>query len=481
MHINQTKEKKVKIKSTIYAKLLIIIVIAVAWFVLWLQWSPYASVQMMVASHPSEGTDNGDVSDIFKKISKVMHLLISKVDLEKLKDSDRDGVENYLDSDNDGLLDVNEQPEYLLTPLEHIKIKDSEEAKVYFYSRIIDSVSGQSRKARVGHDTILSVYNLRWPIDDVWVIILNGKKRWNIKPHLIDSEGRYHFKCPSGVETNRLATVRLAYKNKYFEYGGVVTYEKHYPFLTGHSIDRTQNKISFQGFNLSSDLTIKFIGATVNYDNSSGNPHNITIDLPPEAKSGYACIWVGKYRSNHLSLTIERIISGKVVLPKGSTVPMSDLTVSWSSFEKVCPDTNGNFMVHRDKSEPSVVTVFRKEPNKNPYVFLQALTHPTDTELTFNSTSTAIALVWKMAKSPYPESDYYSITRDLISELPEVSTLANVIEAKLAIKPTAIVYKNVETLKAIQKASGAARNAIENNKVEHGFFSHFIKKVQQRL
>ncbi|MCG8529322.1 MAG: hypothetical protein MI749_01525, partial [Desulfovibrionales bacterium] len=210
-------------------------------------------------------------------------------------------------------------------------------------------------------------------------------------------------------------------------------------------------------------LSINISGNTIQHDNSSGNATGITLPIPANTISGEMFIESGESRSNILYVRQNTNISGEVVLPSGSSVSMSSISVSSALLEDSIPDSDGRFTVSKDTSSPITVTAITEDGSGDRHILFQSICLPSDDRIVLSAMNTAISVIWNNLgiEDAVGRSQFHNI-RNILKNLEEVGSLSIVFENKLSQPPYRIDYTDTKVIAAINQALSASIVAVRS-------------------
>jgi hypothetical protein len=345
-----------------------------------------------------------------------------------------DGLPDYQDSDddNDGLVDINDADP--LTPITPSNMLDFDN-RVFLESGIVDFGDDKTltNAVRIGDTLWLKGDGFAVTPAENTVIFTGINGPLNVTP-LSATDTMLQVVVPVGAK----ARVSVVTRNLRSNWLDLQILPDKAPVLFEHDLPNSvkiAETLTLTGLNLAKVTDVNFGGTRAwAFDVSDTS---LKVSVPRDAKSGNVTANNSVGSSNPVLLKITQGISGRVVLPTGSPVEVTTLTVDFGLLGEAVPDSSGNITVQVNNS--NMDTLFAMLPESGTQqqaVFLQALTLPGDTAVTLDTLSTAVAMtmtgtpaIRQVALASLDE------VRTQVSELPEVIALASVLETALNANP----------------------------------------------
>lgn len=375
-------------------------------------------------------------------------------------DTDGDGFPDFMDGDNDGdgLLDENESDRD--ASLTELGFSDD-----MSLTRMVD-LSKNVENVVVSGDLIkVEGMNLPDAKDDIFLVISGVDRSTSVNLLVEDVQsGDVLFTWPAGVSPGTV-NFFLVYGNKRTNGLNPLVVDGDGPILTGVSYDVKTDATVFEGYNLQNNINVNFTGGTYSYNNSWGSDRGFSIfALPTGAQSGPVYLTLGTSSTNSLWLQLKRSVSGTIVLPSGSSVPMRKLSVAWDLFDEVSPNGDGSFVIPVDIDKPTIVTALVELGEDDYATFLQGLALDGDNFVTLDSGGTALSMVWAtVIPERIVSEDNLTDLRKALVDLPEVKSLADLLETKIASDPSILRKSDSEIHDSLKAASEAAAQVIQDD------------------
>jgi hypothetical protein len=334
-----------------------------------------------------------------------------------------------LDSDGDGILDVNEvNAEAINTPVGMFTMNEGVLPDLY-------SIFNDTRMA----DYLVAPGDTLWlngkditfsDFTNVWIIIRNEDSTYlrNIKP-----DGTTDYGLSATLPTDAVGKSIEIFVVKDNQrtlsiYSRLVS--KLFPVL--HSVYQVgDNILEIEGLNLDKATTLALNKARIPLRAST--PNKIQVNIPNGLKSGYAWLIGGEGDSNFVTYKLNRIISGTFTLP-GIALDRNKITVSQNFFQEVPVDGSGKFSNLGIIADAGMLHVFYEGPKGENALIAQAVVLEDETNPTIDFKSTAIALIWNavdiLSIEPGKIKQLYS---DIAAE-DKVASLAEYLRSGLATK-----------------------------------------------
>ena len=381
----------------------------------------------------------------------------------KPDDSDKDGIPDYLDTDddNDGLLDTNESTGQRNTPL------TQPDTGFMTPMETFNNTLNVAGTCRGGDSLHLTGTDVPAGVSNMWVILRGGSTILNVQPSGRDDDG-INFDCPANIGDG-LFEIFVATADERSLSLALMVPKSNAPILTGATVDGSSQTVTFTGLNLDGSLSINFTGASKTQ--TSYSETTVAVTLPNGASAGLAHISTIDGDSNQIWVSPASTVSGNIIMPVGSTIDITTLDVAWSPLDEVHPAANGSFTTEVNFTGADVLTALVPDPagtEEDPRyaTYLQAVLLPTDSSVTLDVDSTALALVWQGvgATSLLNSADWPQARSD-IAALSEVATFASVLESELLANPLVLSSYPVDSdiQSATEAASLAAANLISTN------------------
>jgi len=343
-------------------------------------------------------------------------------------DTDIDGIADFLDTDddNDGILDIDDNDRLVA-----VSQSDSLDAnnRVFLQSASVDFagfvVSGLARE---GGLLLLDGEGFSATPGENIVIFTGTDGPINVTP-VTASTTQLEVTVPAGV-ASRVSVIVSNVRSNWLDLL-IVSDTAPILFEPDPSSGQVGEIITLNGLNFSGNMNVNFGGVQGTAFNVTGTTLDVTI--PQGAATGDLTVITAQGTSNAVSFKVVKGATGQVVLPAGSGVDVTELTVKFGTFGKAVPDAAGNVNVEINSSDMDTLFALMPETGNLPQaVFLQAITLPDDTSVTLDVLSSAVAITFHGAdivKQVAPAS--LVDARSLISALPEVQALASTLETEL--------------------------------------------------
>jgi len=190
--------------------------------------------------------------------------------------------------------------------------------------------------------------------------------------------------------------------------------------------------IVLEGGNFSQSMTLFFEegGFTAQARADAGSITRATANPPAGAKSSSVYLKTALGSSNPVYLQLlQNSISGKVYMPKGSSLLPSQLEVSYAPGESVSVDASGAFSgVPADAGRPVTLTVAL-----DGLAYMSAIAVPGEGYVEVSPKSTVVAMAWAgLDLSRAVESADWARAREVLEGVQEVEEAASYLEGKLA-------------------------------------------------
>lgn len=373
-------------------------------------------------------------------------------------DSDGDGRPDFMDgdNDNDGLLDENEvDGAASVTALEF-----SEEADLFTF---LNETKGVENVAAGGDRIRLSGRGLPSEATSAWIVLVgpDAHNPINLRPDEA-SDGDLLFDWPEGIEAGTVTLFVVVGASRTNALSPLAVAGDS-PILTGVLSDSSGRAI-FRGLNLNRNFTVCFNGAQTTYDNRWGSATEFTAWVSGDARSGPVYLSSEGVDSNALWLQITGIVTGRVTMPTGSALDVTELVVDWNSLEEARPGADGAFSIPVSMTAPTIVTAFYVRGQDDYVTFLQGLILAGEASVAVDGGGTALAMVWAalMPEELVAAGDLEAL-RDRLVALDEVRALAALLEAKLAADPSVLRGEDDAIATALNAAMEAAAAVVQGD------------------
>ena len=281
---------------------------------------------------------------------------------------------------------------------------------------------------RAGDELEVSGSNFSDISSSIVLNIIDNGVTLDIQP-LSVSDDKINFLCPS-LQMIGEKTLYIKSQQKISLEFGVFYTEGSSPII--NNITKNSNSINISGYNLDSIFSINFNGDEMLIDNSGGDPSLVEgVEILETAISGYLYIddeVNGK--SNPFYLSIDELKNGNITSYNPS-INLDDIFV-WSGGENNI--NNGyTFDFNVDKGGSNkIIASFIRNDNGSFSDYLSAIYLNGDENLSINSLSTAISLIWKRLNTDYLSNSKLRAMRETIGNLQETTDLAVLIESSLS-------------------------------------------------
>ena len=225
------------------------------------------------------------------------------------------------------------------------------------------------------------------------------------------------------------------------------------------AVGRVGETLTLQGLNFEGATNVSFGGVAATA--SAVTAASLQVTIPADARSGALTVVNAFGVSNSVFFTIVQSLAGKVVLPPGSSLNLTNLEVTYGLFGMTVPNASGDFSADLNNSYLTQIDVHVPASTGNDEaVLLSALALPGDTSITVDALSTVVSFVCfhvteKVALSSMPAA------RTLIGSLAAVQNLAVQLADLLAADPYFLNHQSDAFVGALIDAAGVARQAIE--------------------
>ena len=191
--------------------------------------------------------------------------------------------------------------------------------------------------------------------------------------------------------------------------------------------------LTLQGLNFEGATNVSFGGvAAVATAVTAGS---LQVTIPANGRSGALTVVNAFGVSNSVPFTILQSLAGKVVLPQGSSLNLTNLEVTYGLFGLTSPSAVGNFSAEINNSYMTQIDVHVPASAGNDgAVLLSALALPGDTSITVDALSTVVAFVSFHTTENVAISSM-AAARTLIGSLSAVQNLAAQLAGLLAADP----------------------------------------------
>ena len=150
--------------------------------------------------------------------------------------------------------------------------------------------------------------------------------------------------------------------------------------------------LTLQGLNFEGATTVSFGGIAAAA--SSVTATSLQVTIPNNARSRALTVVNAFGVSNSVFFTILQSLAGKVVLPQGSSLNLTNLEVTYGLFGLTFPNAAGNFSAEINNSYLTQIDVHvPASAGNDEAVLLSALALPGDTSLTVDALSTVVSFV----------------------------------------------------------------------------------------
>lgn len=349
-------------------------------------------------------------------------------------DSDVDGVADYLDNDddNDGLLDINDNDRLVKVSQSNILDIDN---RVFLEVAVVDFGSDNvlESAARAGDTLLLKGDGFSAIAADNVVVFKENDAVINVYPTSA-TETELKVVVPEGAGS-RLSVVTNNQQSNGLDIQILAENTPVLFELDAAETVQTGETLTLTGLNFSGNTNVNFAGIQATAFNVT--PDSLEVTVPADAISGEITVINAAGVSNAVAIEITTGFSGRVVLPTGSPVDVTSLTVTFGLLGEVTPDADGNINVQVNNSDMETVFALLPETGNQPKtLFLQALTLPSDGFVTLDTLSTAVAMTMTgIGVRAQVDLSTMDEVRTLISQLPEVIALASTLESSLNTEP----------------------------------------------
>ena len=225
------------------------------------------------------------------------------------------------------------------------------------------------------------------------------------------------------------------------------------------AVGRVGETLTLQGLNFEGAANVSFGGVAATATAVTATSLQVTI--PADARSGALTVVNAFGVSNSVFFTVLQSLAGKVVLPQGSSLNLTNLEVTYGLFGVTVPNAAGDFSAELNNSYLTQIDVHvPASSGNNGAVLLSALALPGDTFITVDVLSTVVSFVCfhvteKVAISSMPAA------RSLIGSLAVVQDLAAQLAGLLAADPYFLNHQSDAFVGSLIDAAAVARQAVE--------------------
>jgi len=391
------------------------------------------------------------------------------------QDTDGDGIPDYLDLDDDGDMIADKNDSDRSIPATRSDLGDS--MYVTEFRTVITDVSQtcQIKELAVPGSRMI-IFGKGFDPKKTMVLLDGNNGVLNVTPASV-SDSQVEFIMPDNAASGKLRILSGNVVSAALEFRIV---KSDYPLLceislpAGKTFAEEGDIITLKGKNLSANtVNVMFQGVTQPVNPSGISASSLNVTVPLNAVSGdvrVAALGV----SNPVNLYVLKRSTGKVILPKGSTVDLSSLVVEFGIQTKSAVDASGNFALPVMNQEISSITIFMPQNNnQGPAVFLSAMVLPGMTDIEMSVRSTASELVFSAMGL-----QNIIVKEDLIKSIEiignSVGDFISFLDTKLSADPYYLGnYTSKELSDEIIKAVGIGAKAIEQ-----AITDGVIKKIQ---
>jgi hypothetical protein len=192
--------------------------------------------------------------------------------------------------------------------------------------------------------------------------------------------------------------------------------------------------LTLQGMNLSdSQVNVNFesnSGAITVTGQASGD--SVTVTVPATASSGMVSVETGGKQSNRVSIAVIAQMSAQIQLPTGTGINCEDIHISQFGVQKNADASCTLGAIDIDNNSINFVSLFNTDGDDNVHLLLEAVLLPGQTSAVFNSLSTAIKLVYfNLGYQVSQPQQYWSGIYDSLAANTDVQALADEIATLL--------------------------------------------------
>lgn len=369
-------------------------------------------------------------------------------------DTDGDGVPDYLDldNDNDGILDSNE-----LSGQVNQRLALPGENETFEESLIITSLYNRdldvNNVCMQGTFIDVALRNVPEGVEDVTLVFKGVDENINIAAEII-AENNVSFECPQNIQDGLLEFFVMTETKRTLS-EEITFVAEQTPIIQSALYYPASNKLRVTGENLEGQLTLTLNNKSYSYNNY----YDTYVDYYPSyyadpLESGMLYITNASGASNQIYVSVKKNLSVNLVLPD-SAIPFASIDLSINS-DSLTPNYYGTatLPVNVDKSTlVSALIVEGQEDDETYTPYLYAIALPSDTSLTVDAHSTAIALVWSgLGVDALVSDSELTDIREYISQMNEVEQFASVLENELKNNQRALLDQT-NTLKSASKSA----------------------------
>lgn len=379
------------------------------------------------------------------------------------RDTDLDGIPDFLDPDNDGdsIPDVDDPEPYVaLAPGQDVTIE----------SLYVDLGDGNQLTGIARPGDLLAITGQGFPTRRTACQVLFQTETGETLP-VLPTSGTATTLTAVVPDRSGIRSVAVLVGTTALSYPAalqVVTTTN--PILLGLSdqVLTPGSTLTLTGVSLDTVGSVVF--GTVSARPTTVSAQEVTVTVPTGAISGQVHVVGARGEtSNSLSLQIDRPLAVTVVLPTAATVPLAELRAqSAVLLGEQTPDGQGKASIPTDSAGVDYVNVLVREDlvRTDDYrigIYLQAAAFPSDTAITVDAASTAVALTLRQSSVlDGVAADSWSSARLLVGSLAEVRSLAAFLDAQLAADPffLSTSHESAQYVDALLAACEAATAAV---------------------